>query len=132
VEPPKYIHASQVKEVLKYEDLIPVIEEALVNFSARESGGVVQPVRIAVQVEDSGYLLVMPAYSAKDNALAVKLVTRFLENEKQGLPSSTGNVMVLDPRNGLPQAIMDGAVISHMWTAAASAVATNVIEVLGL
>ena len=47
----------------------------------------------------------MPAYSAKDNALAVKLVTRFLENEKQGLPSSTGNVMVLDPRNGLPQAV---------------------------
>ena len=51
------------------------------------------------------YLLVMPAYSAKDNALAVKLVTRFLENEKQGLPSSTGNVMVLDSRNGLPQAV---------------------------
>jgi len=60
VEPPKYIHASQVKEVLKYEDLIPVIEEALVNFSARESGGVVQPVRIAVQVEDSGYKLNVP------------------------------------------------------------------------
>ena len=60
VEPPKYIHASQVKEVLKYEDLIPVIEEALVNFSARESGGVVQPVRTAVQVEDSGYKLNVP------------------------------------------------------------------------
>lgn len=54
VEPPKYVTASRVKEVLKYEDLIPVIEEALVNFSARESGGVVQPVRTAVQIEDSG------------------------------------------------------------------------------
>ena len=54
VEPPKYISASRVKEVLKYEDLIPVIEEALVNFSARESGGVVQPVRTAVQIEDRG------------------------------------------------------------------------------
>ena len=54
VEPPQYITASHVKEVLKYEDLIPVIEEALVNFSARESGGVVQPVRTAVQIEDRG------------------------------------------------------------------------------
>lgn len=54
VEPPKYIDACRVKQVLKYEDLIPVIEEALVNFSARESGGIVQPVRTAVQVEDRG------------------------------------------------------------------------------
>lgn len=56
VEPPKYIDASRVKEVLKYEDLIPVIEQALVNFSARESGGIVQPVRSAVQMEDRGYI----------------------------------------------------------------------------
>lgn len=54
VEPPKYVTASRVKEVLKYEDLIPVLEEALVNFSAREGGGVVQPVRTAVQMEDRG------------------------------------------------------------------------------
>lgn len=54
LEPPKYICASRVKEVLKYEDLIPVIEQALVNFSARRSGGVVQPVRTAVEVENRG------------------------------------------------------------------------------
>lgn len=47
----------------------------------------------------------MPAYSAKDNALAVKLVTGFPENEKQGLPSFLSNVMVLDPKNGLLQAV---------------------------
>ena len=52
------------------------------------------------------FLLVMPAYSAKDSALTVKLVTRFSENEKEGLPSFVSNVMVdLDPRNGLPQAV---------------------------
>ena len=47
----------------------------------------------------------MPAYSAKDNALVVKLVTGFPENEKQGLPSFLSNVMVLDPKNGLLQAV---------------------------
>ncbi|KAL9956961.1 hypothetical protein ACROYT_G038530 [Oculina patagonica] len=125
VEPPKYVSASRVEEVLKYEDLIPAIENALVNFSARESGGIVQPVRSAVQMEDRGFLLVMPAYSAKDNALAVKLITGFPENEKQGLPSFIGNIMVLDSRNGLPQAIVDGITITNMRTAAASAVATK-------
>ena len=49
----------------------------------------------------------MPAYSAKDSALAVKLVTGFPENEKQSLPSFIANVMVLDPRNGLPQAVSE-------------------------
>ena len=47
----------------------------------------------------------MPAYSAKDNALVVKLVTRFPGNEKQGLPASMSNIMVLDPSNGLSQAV---------------------------
>ena len=54
VEPPKYIDGSRIKQFLKYEDLIPVIEEALLNFSARESGGIVQPVRSSVAVEDRG------------------------------------------------------------------------------
>ena len=57
MEPPKYVDASRVKKVLKYEDLIPVIEEALVNFSAGESGGVVQPVRSSVQIGDRGYIV---------------------------------------------------------------------------
>ena len=47
----------------------------------------------------------MPAYSAKDNALAVKMVTGFLGNDKQGLPAFIGNIMVLDPTNGLLQAV---------------------------
>ena len=54
IEPPKYVSAARVKEVLKYEDLIPTIEEALLNFSARASGGIIQPVRSAVQMEDRG------------------------------------------------------------------------------
>lgn len=54
VEPPKYIDGSRIKQFLKYDDLIPVIEEALLNFSARESGGIVQPVRSSVAVEDRG------------------------------------------------------------------------------
>lgn len=48
----------------------------------------------------------MPAYSAKDNALAVKLVTVFPENSEQGqLPAIMANVMVFDSKNGLLKAV---------------------------
>lgn len=48
----------------------------------------------------------MPAYSAKDNALAVKLVTVFPENSEQGqLPAIMANVMVFDSENGLLKAV---------------------------
>lgn len=56
VAPPKYIDGFRIKQFLKYEDLIPVIQDALLNFSARESGGIVQPVRSSVAVEDRGYV----------------------------------------------------------------------------
>ena len=48
---PEYISAARVKQVLRYEDLIPVIEKSFVNFSDRESGGVIQPVRLQVPVK---------------------------------------------------------------------------------
>lgn len=123
--PWQYIDASRVKQVLKYEDLIPVIEEALKNFSDRENGGIVQPMRTSVQVAERGFLLVKPAYSAKDNALATKILTVFPENGEQGLPALISNIFVLDPSNGVPQVIMDGIVVTDMRTAAASAVATK-------
>ena len=49
----------------------------------------------------------MPAFSAKDDGLAVKLVSRFYENEKQGLSHSSlfSTIMVLDSRNGLLKAV---------------------------
>ena len=52
------------------------------------------------------FFLVMPAYSAKDNALAVKLLTVFPENSEQGqLPAIMANVMVFDSKNGLLKAV---------------------------
>ena len=48
---PEYISAARVKQVLRYEDLIPAIEKSFVNFSDRESGGVIQPVKLPVPVK---------------------------------------------------------------------------------
>lgn len=47
----KYIDADVIKNILKYEDLIPLMEKALSKFSDK---CVVQPVRSVLPVEKEG------------------------------------------------------------------------------
>lgn len=47
----KFISASQVKNVLTFESLIPQMEKALAKFSDKK---VVQPVRSVIPVKESG------------------------------------------------------------------------------
>ena len=50
---PLYIDAGKVEELLRPDELLPVVEEALVDFSKRD-GSIVQPVRSVVPVEHHG------------------------------------------------------------------------------
>ena len=54
-----YFNEAAVREVLRYEDLIPCMERALIDFS---TGKVLQPVRSILPVEQyHGFFGVMPA-----------------------------------------------------------------------
>ena len=48
---PLYIGAAKVEELLQPEEVIPVTEKALIDFSQRD-GSVVQPLRGLVPVEE--------------------------------------------------------------------------------
>src|SRR5258708_13485788 len=64
-----------IQQRLHYQDLIPVIAQAL---SALSSGKVVQPVRSVLPVAPHhGFFAVMPAYAG---ALGAKLVTFYPQN----------------------------------------------------
>jgi ornithine cyclodeaminase/alanine dehydrogenase-like protein (mu-crystallin family) len=111
---------AAVRSVLHYEDLIPAVSRALAALSA---GEVVQPVRMVVPVaEHGGFLGVMPAYTG---ALGAKLVTFFPRNER--VATHHALVMLFAPETGEPLALMDGRLITEMRTAAASAVATDLL-----
>ncbi|XP_034294709.1 ketimine reductase mu-crystallin [Pantherophis guttatus] len=102
--------------------LLPALEAALAAFSSGAPGGVVQPLRTVFPIQKhSGFLGVMPAYSANDDALTTKLVT-FYENVS---PSHQATVLLFDPTNGTLKALMDGNVITAKRTAAVSAIATK-------
>jgi alanine dehydrogenase len=62
------------------------------------------------------------AIAAPIDRAGIKVVGDFVDNYKIGLPSELGVVLLLDPRNGTPQAILDGAGITDMRTGAVTAV----------
>uniref|UniRef100_A0A8C2RYD2 Ketimine reductase mu-crystallin n=1 Tax=Capra hircus TaxID=9925 RepID=A0A8C2RYD2_CAPHI len=110
--------------------LIPPLETALANFSSGPDGGVMQPVRTVVPVaKHRGFLGVMPAYSAAEDALTTKLVT-FYEGHSTTptVPSHQATVLLFQPSNGSLLAVMDGNVITAKRTAAVSAIATKFLK----
>ncbi len=111
---------AAVSRLLRMEEVIPVMERALADFS---SGRVVQPMRVMVPVaEHQGFLGLMPAYYAAD-ALGVKLVAFYPQN--RGIPTHHATILLFKPETGEPLASMDGRLITEVRTAAVSAVATK-------
>ncbi|XP_068063026.1 ketimine reductase mu-crystallin [Anomalospiza imberbis] len=127
--PPVFIGAEEVEKHLHRASLLlPALEAALANFSAGAAGGVVQPVRTVLPVpRHGGYLGVMPAYSAADDALTTKLVTFYEHLKDSSVPSHQATVLLFDPSNGTLKAVLDGSVITAKRTAAVSAIATKLL-----
>ena len=109
-----------VRSLLRMEELIPVIADALADLSR---GKVIQPVRVMVPVADhQGFFGIMPAYGG---ALGAKLVTLYPKNE--GIPTHHATILLFRPETGEPLAAIAGGLITEMRTAAASAVATRLL-----
>lgn len=116
-----FYNGEQVRQVLQMKDLIPAMEKALIAFSA---GGVVQPVRNMLPVESAkGFFAIMPAVAA--GAMGTKLVTFYPKNAGTDVDTHQAIIALFDPATGAPLALMDGALITEMRTAAVSAVATK-------
>lgn len=116
---------KEVQSLLNIEELIPVLEQAHVQFS---TGKTVMPVRLVVPLaEIKGRLTSMPAYLSVGNALGMKVVTYFQENPNRGLPAILATISLYSAETGKLLALMDGSTITAIRTACASAVATKVL-----
>jgi alanine dehydrogenase len=115
-----FLDEEKVRSLLRMEELVPVMANALRDLSA---GNVVQPLRQVLPIsEHQGFFGVMPAYGG---ALGAKLVTFFPNNE--GLPTHHAVIVLFRPETGEPLVTMDGRLITEMRTAAVSAVATELL-----
>lgn len=116
-----YLDEERVRGLLRWDRLIPAMEEALAAFSL---GRVVQPVRNMLTIEEGKrYLGVMPAVA--EDAMGAKLVSFFPGNAGTGVPTHLATILLFRPDTGEPLAVMDGRLITEMRTAAVSAAVTQ-------
>lgn len=119
------LNREQVESLLDTDALIAALAPAMVELSA---GRVSMPKRVAAQVQEaSGLLGVMPAYLPSSRTLVCKLVSVFPRNGSLGLPTHQAVVMLFDAESGVPKAMLDGASITALRTAAGSALATQLL-----
>lgn len=114
---------ADVIALLDLDELRRVVGTALAELSA---GSVSMPPRIAAAVaERDAMLAAMPAYVPALGALTTKLVGVFPHNIER--PSHQALIVCFDASDGTPVAIMDGTEVTAARTAAASALATDLL-----
>jgi ornithine cyclodeaminase/alanine dehydrogenase-like protein (mu-crystallin family) len=112
---------EQVRGLLSYDELIPAVRRALMDFSA---GRVQQPVRAILPVAaHGGWFGVMPAVYG--GVMGAKMVTFYPGNAALGTHTHMAMIQLFRADTGEPLATMDGRLITEMRTAAVSAVAID-------
>ncbi len=116
---------SDVEAALPMAECIASQEYA---FREHGLGNAMTPHRLGLKTPgQDGLYIAMPSYLGGDpsGAMAVKVLTFYPNNPAAGLPAITATVLLHDPTTGALLAIMDGASITGLRTAAGSAVATK-------
>ena len=95
-------------------------------FGELSGGTAVVPVRSHLE-SAHGLMLVMPAVLGARPALGAKVVSVFPDNPSRGAPAVQGAVLLLDAASGRARALLDGTSLTKLRTAAASALATELL-----
>lgn len=116
-----YLTQEDVKQVLDMKTTIEVVEYGFKEMGLKR---VEMPTRMYLHFEKyNGVLITMPAYIEALDAAGVKVVTVHPNNPaKHKLPSVIARIILNDPAQGTPVAIMDGTYITMLRTGAAGAV----------
>jgi ornithine cyclodeaminase len=124
----RILSAADVRKALPIPAAIEAMRQAFASLSA---GRVIMPKRIHIDIQrHQGISLLMPAYidDAVGEALALKVVSLFPGNAACGLAMLQAVVLVLDPHTGQPMALMEGATLTAIRTAAACGLATDILS----
>ena len=114
-----------------------VIEILGAAFRAKRDGAVEMPPKIGVHPRDDAFIHAMPAYLASADAVGIKWVAGYPDNQQLGLPYIHGLFLLSDAATGRPLAVMDATWITEVRTAAASmlgirALAERPVEAVGI
>ncbi|MEM1232006.1 MAG: ornithine cyclodeaminase family protein, partial [Pseudomonadota bacterium] len=91
-------------------------------------GAVDLPLRQYIPIPDTGgKLTAMPGYLGEPRSFGVKLVSKFPRAADDPAGTHEGGVMLFDPEHGVPRALLQGAELTAIRTASASALATRTL-----
>ncbi|MGD9974323.1 MAG: ornithine cyclodeaminase family protein [Desulfatirhabdiaceae bacterium] len=120
----RILTADDVKAALPIEKAIDVMAQA---FSQLSSDQATVPLRTHLNT-DKGVTLLMPAFLHQSRQMAIKLVSIYTGNDKLGLPTVPGLVMVFDPETGMPVAMMEGHSLTAIRTGATGGLAAKILS----
>jgi ornithine cyclodeaminase/alanine dehydrogenase len=118
-----YLSRKDVEAVnLQMPEIIDALEEM---FKEKGEGRVEMPPKPGIHTRKDAFIHAMPAYIPGLQSAGMKWVSGYPDNQKKKLPYISGLLILNDPDNGIPIAVMDATWITAMRTGAATAVAAK-------
>jgi alanine dehydrogenase len=117
-----YLNALDV-EALALEDgeILAAVESGLAAQGRGET--VIEPrMHLEPGAANGHFNVLRGAFRPPVNYAGVKVISDFVDNYKEGLPSEMGLLFLMDPGNGVPKAIIDGSHLTDMRTGAITAI----------
>ena len=133
---------ADVRKLLSYPDCVAAMRTALAGLAAGQAS---QPLRSMPRLAAApGLMGLMPAYlaagppdpagdaadsgpAADDGAYGLKVITINPGNVSRGLDAHQGAVLLFDGQTGEPRALLNGAALTEIRTAAVSVLATDAL-----
>ncbi|HEX4038799.1 MAG TPA: ornithine cyclodeaminase family protein [Acidobacteriaceae bacterium] len=122
--PLRFIDRDEVARRLTYEKCIPLVRDAMIAFSR---GDTKQLLRSILPLSEGRMFGVMPGALGAHAPFGAKIISVFPENFARGVQSHQGLVLLFDPDSGAPVCLVHAGEVTAIRTAAASAVATDVL-----
>ena len=119
------IDAAGVRTHLPMAKCIDVMVKAMVAVSGATAS--MPPRTVMPLIDKSGYFAVMPGSLSEPLVYGAKVVSLHPANPAAGRPAIQGFVALFDHETGRPLALVDGAAITALRTAAASGLATRLL-----
>jgi ornithine cyclodeaminase/alanine dehydrogenase-like protein (mu-crystallin family) len=119
------VNALALADILSMTDAIGLMATAMQELS---SGLVTAPERGGIAVAPVGTLVVMPGTMPNIRRFGVKVLSLFPSTASNNHPGHQGVMLLFDADDGRPLCALDSHAVTGLRTAAASAVATNMLS----
>lgn len=116
---------DDIKKVFSIKDAIEADKKAFQLVVEKKCDA---PLRTNIQApKHDGCFLFMPAYVEEMDTASLKVINIFPHNIDNGIPSSPAQIMLIDGKTGVVDAILDGTYVTQLRTGASSGAAFDLL-----